>query len=216
MEPRKQAIIAALRTFMNQRSGIDFRDYGDVKAFRAEQRSITKDLHHARELMRAVELSSITADDLLKASKGAFSGRLTIRTNFDWRIAQCDASGKPEGWVTGFVSEGAARDLVQHWRDCGNVTLADRARIYPPRNNASIDYVTGQYGPTEYRRAVCAVLASALWEYTRDKCKPEPTLHHNSETGETLHRYKGMRAGDWLRAHFRQQFGRGIASRWFS
>lgn len=78
MEPRKQAIIDALRKFMNQRSGIEFGNYGDVKAFRAEQRSITRDLREARELMRAVELSSITADDLVRAASRAFSGRLRI------------------------------------------------------------------------------------------------------------------------------------------
>ena len=43
-----------------------------------------------------------------------------------------------------------------------------------------------------------------------------PELMHNSETGETLERYKGMRAGDYIRAQFRKEYGRGIASRWFS
>ena len=31
-----------------------------------------------------------------------------------------------------------------------------------------LDYCTGQYFPTEYRRAVAAVLAAALWDYHRD------------------------------------------------
>ena len=31
-----------------------------------------------------------------------------------------------------------------------------------------LSYCTGQYFPTEYRAAVCAVLASALWNYWRD------------------------------------------------
>lgn len=34
-----------------------------------------------------------------------------------------------------------------------------------------LDYTTGQYWPTEYRRAAAAVLASALWSYWRD-CVP--------------------------------------------
>lgn len=76
-----------------------------------------------------------------------------------------------------------------------------------------IDYCTGQYFPTEYRRAVCAVLASALWDYTREKAMPGPLA-------EDDHRYKSGReylhAGEWLRAHFRKEFGRGIAARWFS
>ena len=31
-----------------------------------------------------------------------------------------------------------------------------------------LDYCTGQYFPTEYRSAACAVLVSALWNYWRD------------------------------------------------
>jgi hypothetical protein len=177
MEPRKQAIIAALRAFANQRPGLDPRNYishgmdnAGRAAYRAEVRSITKDLHHARELMRAVELADgITADDLHKASMGAYSGRLTI---------------KPR--VTS-----------------------------PDRYGFSIDYCTGQYWPTEYRRAVCAVLASALWEYTREKCMPQQRGDGTYEYTRSG-RVSAVSAGDWLRAHFRQQFGRGIASRWFS
>ncbi len=60
-----------------------------------------------------------------------------------------------------------------------------------------IDYCTGQYWPTEYRKAVCRVLASALWEHVRD-----------SMTGDDI--------GDRIRAHFRREFGRGIAGRYFN
>ena len=35
-----------------------------------------------------------------------------------------------------------------------------------------LDYCTGQYFPTEYRAAACAVLASMLWDYYRDGCMP--------------------------------------------
>ena len=33
-----------------------------------------------------------------------------------------------------------------------------------------IDYCVGQYWPTEYRKAVAAVMRGALWSYWRDKC----------------------------------------------
>jgi hypothetical protein len=91
-----------------------------------------------------------------------------------------------------------------------------------------IDYCTGQYFPTEYRRAACAVLASALWEYTREHCSPRGTererhVQHGSATNlpmstETQWKLgaKWMSPGDWLRAHFAREFGRGIASRWFN
>ena len=164
---KKQQIITALRAFVAQRSGMDWHNYGDVTSYRAEQRGIMRDGKEARELLRAVELrDSITADDIIKASKSAFSGRLSIVERDDGAVA--------------------------------------------------VDYCAGQYFPTEYRKAVCAVCASVLWDYMRDHCMPAPELMHNSETGETLRRYKGMRAGDYIRAQFRREYGRGIASRWFN
>jgi hypothetical protein len=57
-----------------------------------------------------------------------------------------------------------------------------------------LDYCVGQYFPTEYRRAVAAVLASALWEHYRT----------TNSTGETM------------RATFRRMFRRGIANRYFN
>ena len=71
----------------------------------------------------------------------------------------------------------------------GRLTLAaDGGRV-------SIDYCTGQYWPTEYRRAVCAVLSSAIWAYFRN-C--------------------GYATGDAIRARARAEFGRTIAQKWFS
>ena len=164
---KKQQIITALYAFIAQRAGLEFGNYGDVKSYRAEQRAITKDRHHARQLIRDVELrDSISADDILTAAKGAYSGRLTIVTRDDGAVA--------------------------------------------------VDYCTGQYFPTEYRRAVCAVMASVLWNWKRTQCMPAPTLHHNTETGETVERYKGLRAGDYMRAGFKREYGRGLASRWFN
>jgi len=60
-----------------------------------------------------------------------------------------------------------------------------------------LDYCTGQYWPTEYRKAACAVLARALWAHYRDD-------------------FTGDDAATRLRAMFRRMFGRGIAARWFS
>lgn len=119
----KAAILAALSAFIRQRPGLDFANYGDTSVYRSELRSITKDRHHAEELLAAVSWRSISAEDLLAAARGAFSGRLSLTVN-----------------------------------DKGGV---------------SVDYCTGQYFPTEYRRAACAVLASALWQYWRGCCAPE-------------------------------------------
>jgi len=45
-------------------------------------------------------------------------------------------------------------------------TLKDSFRAFSGRlswDGASLDYCAGQYYPTEYRKAVCAVLSKALW-----------------------------------------------------
>ena len=143
MTDTKSAIIEALRTFSRQRPGLEFGNYGDLASYRADMRSITRDLSHAQELLRAVRDSSITADDILRAADG---GRLDIRFDGD---------------------------------------------------GVRIDYCTGQYWPVEYRKAVCRVLASALWAHVRD-----------SMDGDDI--------GDRIRAHFRREFGRGIASAYFN
>jgi predicted RNA-binding protein len=146
----KKTLISNLRKFARQRPGLEFGNYGDAKAYRAEMRAITRDLAHAETLLLAVKHSDgISAQDILDASRSAFSGRLEID--------------------------------------------ADTGRI---------SYTTGQYFPTEYRKAVCAVLASALWARFRE-CMRNDTIN-------------GQSPGDRIRAHFRREFGRAIASRYFN
>lgn len=183
----KSQVLEALRKFVNQRPGLEFGNYGDWSAYRSELRQITKDRTHALALMRQVELrESITVERLLEGFR-AYSGRLSIS----------EKDGK-----------------------------------------AVLDYCTGQYWPTEYRKAVAAIMAQVLWDWTRDLCMPQPryklgdgvtfdTEKEAREYAEQMHKeqncvlgieekYEGLRAGDWLRTHFRREFGRGIASRWFN
>ena len=73
---KKQTIIDALNAWVNQRPGLDYGNYGDPAAYRAEVRSIGKDLQHARALINYVAWhDSITAEMILDAAK---SGRLSI------------------------------------------------------------------------------------------------------------------------------------------
>jgi len=79
------------------------------------------------------------------------------------------------------------------------------------------DYVTGQYFPTEYRAAACAVLASALWDYFAASLPKHKLTHtHNQESREITERYEGLRAGDWIRRQARIDLGPRLARRWFS
>ena len=63
-------------------------------------------------------------------------------------------------------------------------------------DKVTIDYVVGQYWPTEYRRAVCSLMATVIWEWLRsnlgDKC-----------------------TGDDIRKAARRELGASIARRWF-
>ena len=74
----KSELIAMLDKFISQRSGIDWRDYGgDREAFMSDYRPMLQAGKDARILLRWVENSSMTVDDMLPAFR-AFSGRLSL------------------------------------------------------------------------------------------------------------------------------------------
>ena len=139
----KQTIIDALHQWINQRPGLEFGNYGNVSSYRAEMRSIGRDLQHARAMVNYVAWhDSVTAEMIMSAADNG--GRLTLTVN------------------------------------------GDKVRI---------DYVTGQYWPTEYRRAVCALMSSVIWAWLRE--------NGNCKTG------------DDIRKAARRELGQSIANRWF-
>ena len=150
-EIMKTEIIHALHTFARKRPNLEYCNYASSASYRLESRAITKDLQHVRALLRKVELSGITAQDLIVASNEALSRRLTII---------------PAN------------------------TYSDQFRI---------DYCTVQYFPTEYRKAVCAVLARALWNHWREDRKD----------GDL------MTTGQQLRAIARSELGATLARIYF-
>lgn len=145
---RRAAVIYTLEQFIRSRPGLEYTNYGDATAYRAESRSITRDRDHALTLLAAVSWrQSISADDIINAARHAFSGRLSITEREDGKV--------------------------------------------------QLDYCAGQYYPTEYRRAACAVLSSVLWDYWRG-CDP---------TAAT---------GGSIRKTARRELPRAVASRWFN
>lgn len=122
----------------------------------------------------------------------------------------------------------------------GRLTITERSP-----GSFAVDYCTGQYFPTEYRKAVCAVLASAVWDWARDQCMPKASAWRveswSSLTGreysaplatraeaEALLSEKGgqkyghvneltdgLSGGDYLRRFGQRELGRGIAGRYF-
>ena len=108
----KEKVIAAIRKFIGQRSGISFADYqtGDWKAsreaFMGDYRPMLRDGQDARVLLAAVSgRDGISFANIVEATN-AFSGRLSVMVT---------------------------SDVI------------------------SLEYTTGQYFPTEYRKAACAV-----------------------------------------------------------
>lgn len=61
----RETLLSMLGRFARQRPGLEFGNYGDVAAYRAEMRSIGKDLSDARVLLSAVESSSMPVETLL-------------------------------------------------------------------------------------------------------------------------------------------------------
>ena len=167
---KKQDIINALRVFISQRSGMDYRNYdgGDRRSSRAAyMNDYTPILTYgkaARDLLRFVAgHDSITSENLLDASRRAFSGRLEI----------VERKGKV-------------------------VCL----------------YTTGQYFPTEYRRAAFEVLRHAIREgILRDL--PQPTLGREL-TGEAVKLYDGKRLQDFVNGQAENSLGRSFCRRFFN
>ena len=62
-------------------------------------------------------------------------------------------------------------------------------------DKVTIDYVTGQYWPTEYRRAVCALMARVIWYWLRE--------NGNCKTGDDTRKAACRELGD------------SISRRWF-
>jgi len=136
----KPQLIQALRAWVAQRPGLDYGNYGDPVAYRAEMRSIGKDLQHARALIDYVAWhDSITAEMILSAADNG--GRLSIK------VVPCHSVNQ--------------QSIYQARRATGGILEmppADSWRI-------TIDYCTGQYWCTEYRPAVCRLISSVIWHW---------------------------------------------------
>ena len=118
-----------------------------------------------------------------KASRAAFMGdyRPILRAGRDARVLLAAVSGRD-----GVTAENI---LAATRAYSGRLQLVERGE------SAAVDYCTGQYFPTEYRNAACAVLAQCLRDYAAAQ---------------------GYATGDEIRKWARGEFGRGIASRWFN
>lgn len=118
-----------------------------------------------------------------RASRAAFMGdyRPILQAGRDARVLLAAVSGRDSITV---------KDILDATR-----AYSGRLQIVEDGGEVRVAYTTGQYFPTEYRNAACAVLATALWDYARSS---------------------GHETGNDIRKWARNEFGRGIASRWFN
>lgn len=198
MEPRKQAIMEALRTFVAQRPGFDPGNY-DRAGYLADSRMVQRQARDFRELARAVESTDgITADALMEAARSAFSGRLEI-------------AEFPEG---PHVTYTAGQYVCTEYRAAACATMAralwdwTREHAMPAPIKHRVKNYHGDANPSALPE-----LHAACEERNRrgaDTCYLEDYYRAPGNPDKLL------RAADWLRAHFRREFGRGIQSRWFS
>ncbi len=49
-----------------------------------------------------------------------------------------------------------------------------RLKLVEDSKGLKLDYCTGQYWPTEYRKATCAILSLAIWRYFDAECGGKP------------------------------------------
>lgn len=205
----KASIVEALHGFIRQRPGLNYGDYGDTAAYRSELRGITRDLNHARTLLRHVELSGITGQELIDAAS-------TTRLN----IQQVDGERVRIHYTTGQYFPTEYRAAVA--RLCASALwdyVRDRAM---PSAAYAVEW-KNERGEWVAARKIYrdASLADSAAKLTREMLQREALAAFDTPPpryGETMvvERYDGLSAGDWLRRHFRREFGRGIASRFFN
>jgi hypothetical protein len=178
-DPLKSSILAALRRFARQRPGLDYANYGDPVAYRAEMRGITKDLKEAQFLLRRIELfPSITGRDLMDIARHS-AGRLKIETVRRW---ECACGHKYAAPVKFSETPNLSGEVTAWCPKCG-------ARpAYGSPHEIRIDYTTNQYFPVEYRPAVARFCASVLWDWVRDNAMPGPVyaVEWKNERGEWI------------------------------
>jgi len=74
--------------------------------------------------------------------------------------------------------------------------LKNSSRRLTAKDDGSLQYITGQYFPTEYRAAACSALAGMLWDYVRE--------NYEFKTGEEMRKY------------FRRYLSRRICKNYFN
>ena len=211
----KTQILAALQDFIRKRPRLDAGAYrGAWDAYRRDSRRIGRDLRDAETLLRQVELSpSITGREMVEASRGR---RLRItETPQGVEVEYVPGQSFPNEYRVAVANLAASilRDFV-------------REHVMPPpvygvewKNERGEWVDTGK----SYDNSIMAEMAEKV---TRRQLQREALTAFDTPPpryGETLivekYRAAGLSraisGGEWLARHFRREYGRGMAARWF-
>ena len=140
-------VLAALETWIKQRPGVDPRDYGDGRDGFKSYRAEVRAIGQDRK--RALKALDEARGAILADSFRAFSGRLE--------------------WVPAYI--GTLELLNPDLRFGAGSKIANGAPSVTP---AHLSYTTGQYWPTEYRKAAAAVLESYIASWRRKYAAEHP------------------------------------------
>lgn len=94
--------LVTIVAFASQNPRLDFRDYGDVAAYRSDSRRITSSWHDVNKAVNSCRIHGVTDADVKQAADGAFSGRLSF--NGDGSIDYCAG----QYWPTEYRAAAAA------------------------------------------------------------------------------------------------------------
>jgi hypothetical protein len=202
--PTKSQILALLRAHIESRPGLEFCNYGDVAAYRSEQRRIARQKRDALTLLRAVEWrDSLTAEHLIPGFR-AFSGRLTLETLPDGRHKLDYCTG--QYYPTEYRAAAAAVLASALWTwacDCAMpAPYAWRVESYGKWNGDKFEHERSRPLPTrgEAQSVLIAKGGQAyggIFELYRDADKL-------------------LQPGEWLRTFFRREFGAAMQRRYFN
>ena len=90
---KTEQVLIALDAWVRQRPGLEFGNYGERVAYRAESRRITRQLHDYQALRDALDWRTISAEQWADAFR-AYSGRLTASERADGAVGLDYCTGK--------------------------------------------------------------------------------------------------------------------------
>lgn len=183
---KETSAIAQLVAFAAQNSGIEFANYGEWRSFKSEQRSISEDWRRFKQALAVAAIDGVTDSDVIAEAPHAFSGRLTWESGDEYCV-DC-------GW---------------RGTHTGNVSCPKCQHISIRHTSQGWSYCTGQYFPTEYRKA-----AATLLEYaTRNVRRKRPPESRQSVTSiAELKELNEKNGGCWFGRGEMRFFGTRIES----